>query len=90
MIIRIITVMSLCLSLTGCGASLGLSIGSLGLGIFQKSTASTVYSAVDVGVNAQTGKSIREHVLEPDAEVVAPLTVNDVITEGSIEWVTPK
>ena len=77
--------MSLCLSLTGCGASLGLSIGSLGLGIFQKSTASTVYSAVDVGVNAHSGKSIREHVLEPDAEVVAPID-----TDTGITWVTPK
>ena len=82
--------MSLCSRLTGCGASLGLSIGSLCSGIFQNPTASTVYSAVDVGVNAHSGKSIREHVLEPDAEVVAPLTVNDVITKGDIEWVTPK
>ena len=75
----------MCLSLTGCGASLGLSIGSLGLGIFQKSTASTVYSAVDVGVNAHSGKSIREHVLEPDAEVTAPID-----TDTGITWVTPK
>ena len=34
------------------------------MGVAQKSTLSTVYSGVDLGVSSTTGKSIREHVLE--------------------------
>ena len=33
------------------------------MGVAQKSTVSTIYSGVDLGVSATTDKSIREHIL---------------------------
>ena len=88
MIIRIVALIVLCLSLTACGSSVLMSFGGLGLGIAQKSTASTVYGAVDVGVSATTDKSIREHVLgdaTPESEG-SHLTS----TNSNVKWVTPK
>ena len=85
MIIRILALIVLCLSLTACGSSVLMSFGGLGLGIAQKSTASTVYGTIDVGVSATTDKSIREHVLGDTGETVAPLVPN-----SNVKWVTPK
>ena len=56
------------------------------MGVAQKSTASVIYSGVDLGVSATTDKSIREHILEDESEPVAPL----VPANTNIQWVTPK
>ena len=56
------------------------------MGVAQKSTASVIYSGVDLGVSATTDKSIREHILEDEGEAVAPL----VPTDNTVTWVTPK
>ena len=58
----------------------------VGMGIAQKSTASVVYSTIDVGVSATTDKSIREHILEDESEPIAPLVPKNT----NIQWVTPK
>ncbi len=56
------------------------------MGVAQKSTASVVYSTIDVGVSATTDKSIREHILDDKGEEVAPL----IPADANIQWVTPK
>ena len=86
--IRVIALMVLCTSLSACGSSVLMSFGGLGMGIAQKSTASTVYGAVDVGVSATTDKSIREHVLgTATTESEGSHWVNE---NPNIPWVTPK
>ena len=47
----------------GCSQATLLSSIGIGMGVAQKSTLSTVYSGVDLGVSATTDKSIREHIL---------------------------
>ena len=85
--IRVLVLLFVCLSSSACSSSLVLSSLGLGMGVAQKSVASTVYSGVDVGVSATTGKSIREHVLEPAEEENKQVVVPD---NRHIEWVTPK
>lgn len=86
MIIRIIAIMSLYIFVSACSQATLLSSLGVGMGVAQKSTASIVYSTIDVGVSATTDKSIREHILEDSGETVAPLVPHDT----NIEWVTPK
>jgi len=86
MIIRIIAIMSLYITVSACSQATLLSSLGVGMGVAQKSTASIVYSTIDVGVSATTDKSIREHILEDSGEEVAPLVPHN----SNIEWVTPK
>ena len=86
MIIRILALMLLCLSSSACTQATILSSIGVGMGVAQKSTASVIYSGVDLGVSATTDKSIREHILEDESEPVAPL----VPANTNIQWVTPK
>ena len=86
MIIRILALMILCLSSSACTQATILSSIGVGMGVAQKSTASVIYSGVDLGVSATTDKSIREHILEDEGEAVAPL----VPTYNNITCVTPK
>jgi len=86
MIIRICTLMLLCLSSSACSQATLLSSIGIASGVAQKSTASVIYSGVDLGVSATTDKSIREHILEDESEPVAPL----VPPNTNIQWVTPK
>ena len=61
------------------------------MGVAQKSTVSTIYSGVDLGVSATTDKSIREHILgdgTTDTEVSHLQLYID--QDGAITWVTPK
>ena len=76
----------LCLSLNACSSATLLSSIGVGMGVAQKSTVSTIYSGVDLGVSATTDKSIREHILEDEGEEVAPL----IPTDSNITWVTPR
>ena len=78
--------MSLYITVSACSQATLLSSLGVGMGVAQKSTASIVYSTIDVGVSATTDKSIREHILEDSGEEVAPLVPHDT----NIEWVTPK
>ena len=84
------TLMILCFSsLMGCSQATLLSSIGVGMGVAQKSTWSTVYSGVDLGVSATTDKSIREHVLgesTSDTEGSHLTTTHN----RNIEWVTPK
>ena len=86
MFIRVILI-ALCLSsLLGCSQATLLSSIGIASGVAQKSTASVVYSGVDLGVSATTDKSIREHIFEEEGEPVAPL----IPPNSNIKWVTPK
>ncbi len=62
------------------------------MGVAQKSTLSTVYSGVDLGVSSTTGKSIREHVLETPTDTEGSHYVEGSVDadNNTIEWVTPK
>ena len=76
-------------SLMGCSQATLLSSIGIGMGVAQKSTLSTVYSGVDLGVSATTDKSIREHILgdgTTDTEGSHLTTTHN----NNIEWVTPK
>ena len=86
MIIRICALMLLCLSSSACSQATLLSSIGIASGVAQKSTASVIYSGVDLGVSATTDKSIREHILEDESEPIAPL----VPPNTNIQWVTPK
>ena len=73
----------------GCSQATLLSSIGIGMGVAQKSTLSTVYSGVDLGVSATTDKSIREHILgdgTTDTEGSHLTTTHN----RNIEWVTPK
>ena len=86
MIIRICTLIFVLLSSSACSQATLLSSIGVGMGVAQKSTASVVYSTIDVGVSATTDKSIREHILDDKGEEVAPL----IPADANIQWVTPK
>ena len=80
--------MSLYITVSACSQATLLSSLGVGMGVAQKSTASTVYGAVDVGVSATTDKSIREHVLgTATTESEGSHWVNE---NPNIQWVTPK
>ena len=84
------TLMVLCFSsLMGCSQATLLSSIGVGMGVAQKSTLSTVYSGVDLGVSSTTGKSIREHVLESPTDTEGSHLTDSTHT-NTIEWVTPK
>lgn len=86
MIIRIFALILVLLSSSACSQATLLSSIGVGMGVAQKSTASVVYSTIDVGVSATTDKSIREHILDDKGEEVAPL----IPADANIQWVTPK
>ena len=86
MIIRVLALIFVLLSSSACSQATLLSSMGVGMGIAQKSTASVVYSTIDVGVSATTDKSIREHILDDKGEEVAPLVPENT----NIQWVTPK
>jgi hypothetical protein len=86
---RIILIVLCLTSLMGCSQATLLSSIGIGMGVAQKSTLSTVYSGVDLGVSATTDKSIREHILgdgTTDTEGSHLTTTHN----NRIEWVTPK
>ena len=61
------------------------------MGVAQKSTVSTIYSGVDLGVSATTDKSIREHILgDGTTDTEGSHLQRDVDQDGAITWVTPK
>ena len=76
----------------GCSQATLLSSIGVGMGVAQKSTLSTVYSGVDLGVSSTTGKSIREHVLETPTDTEGSHYVEGSVDtdNNTIEWVTPK
>ena len=79
-------------SLSACSQATLLSSIGVGMGVAQKSTLSTVYSGVDLGVSSTTGKSIREHVLETPTDTEGSHYVEGSVDtdNNTIEWVTPK
>ena len=81
----------LCLSLNACSSATLLSSIGVGMGVAQKSTVSTIYSGVDLGVSATTDKSIREHILgDGTTDTEGSHLQDDVDEDGAITWVTPK
>ena len=84
--VRIFALILVLLSSSACSQATLLSSIGVGMGVAQKSTASVVYSTIDVGVSATTDKSIREHILDDKGEEVAPL----IPADANIQWVTPK
>ena len=81
----------LCLSLSACSSATLLSSIGVGMGVAQKSTVSTIYSGVDLGVSATTDKSIREHILgDGTTDTEGSHLQDDVDQDGAITWVTPK
>tara|TARA_B100000886_G_scaffold179687_1_gene123242 strand:- start:11561 stop:11836 length:276 start_codon:yes stop_codon:yes gene_type:complete len=81
----------LCLSLNACSSATLLSSIGVGMGVAQKSTVSTIYSGVDLGVSATTDKSIREHILgDGTTDTEGSHLQRDVDQDGAITWVTPK
>ena len=61
------------------------------MGVAQKSTVSTIYSGVDLGVSATTDKSIREHILgDGTTDTEGSHLQVDTDEDGAITWVTPK
>ena len=81
----------LCLSLNACSSATLLSSIGVGMGVAQKSTVSTIYSGVDLGVSATTDKSIREHILgDGTTDTEGSHLQDDIDEDGAITWVTPK
>ena len=92
MFIRSILIVLCFSSLSACSQATLLSSIGVGMGVAQKSTLSTVYSGVDLGVSSTTGKSIREHVLETPTDTEGSHYVEGELDtdNNTIEWVTPK
>jgi|MDTE01.1.fsa_nt_gb hypothetical protein len=92
MFIRSILIVLCFSSLSACSQATLLSSIGVGMGVAQKSTLSTVYSGVDLGVSSTTGKSIREHVLETPTDTEGSHYVEGSVDtdNNTIEWVTPK